>query len=433
MLNVKCIKDGNFGVLGNYFIMDGDYVDDITVSVYTTIRTIFYNTILECSQFTLYDLYNCLNVDEKKVAQYQEIDNAIVWLVDKQHILLHDYMGNEVKFDKKNKNSYFATFDKEEMDSSFTKVPYENMITLLEYIGNNKAKGFKKYQLIRYYLIIARVCSNKEQFFHVDMNTIKETTSISYQQCAKNNDLLQELGLIFYNNEYGTVAKSGKFKMNCTMFGHRNNKIDIPGQDELLLTEKLFNALVDDKVRNRTTLMRVNKQDINNKRSNTMKKIWEDRKSVIQEDITHTQEQEILEDTRDSVNRAIDEINEHFDTSGEDDNEDLCTGGTHDDYCNDTVTDVQDKDSAYVDGINEFYDRVNEIAKQEDGRKKKVYDSMMNTFLRLVSNDGLDAWVEEELKDVIVPVKDYKSVSLSMIVTAEMKFNKLLKEYDLVA
>lgn len=272
---MKKLKFEKYVAIDNDFICNST-IDDIVVSTYVIMKGVFYDQYLNCSQFTISDLYDWLQVDSYKANQYKEIDNAITWLVDNKYIQLYDLYGNWIEFDRKYKNSYIVCFDGEGEDN-YTQIPYCNLYDLCKYIKENKAQGFKKYQLIRYYLIIARVCSNYSKFYSVNMETISDITPISFKQCAKNNDALQDLGLIFYNNDYGMLSKSGKFKMNCTMFGHRNIKLN--NDETRTMTKEIFDFNVSQYVGGRKTLVEVDKIKINNKRSETMKRIWAERKS----------------------------------------------------------------------------------------------------------------------------------------------------------
>lgn len=261
-------------MVDNDFICDST-IDDIIVATYVVMKGIFYDQYLNCSKFCISDLYDWLQIDVYQPNQYKDVDNAITWLIENKYIRLYDLYGNSVEFDRKAKCSYIAFFDGEYEDN-YTQIPYCNLFDLIKYIKENKAKGFKKYQLIRYYLIIARTCSNHSKFYSVDMETINDITSISFQQCAKNNDVLQDLGLIFYNNDYGSLSKSGRFKMNCTIFGHRNIKLN--NDDTRMMTKEIFDFNVSQYVGGRKTLIEVDKVKINNKRSETMKRIWAERR-----------------------------------------------------------------------------------------------------------------------------------------------------------
>ena len=285
MLNIKELKIDNFGMLLNSFIEDyevnekGIDVSSINLSVYIVIRTIFYNPVLNYSQFCLNDLYSSLSVNDEKSAQYKPIDNAIKWLVDNEYMTLYDVLGQDIKFDKKYKGSYIVTFAEVTKEEGFTKIPFINLLSILEYISKNKSNGFKKYQLIRYYLIIARACSNVEQFFTKDIDSINEILPISSNQCKKNNEILHNLGCIYYNNEYVQITRDGRPKNESTMFGHRNNIMKTARFDGMYMTEEIFNCFVREKVDGRKTIVKIDKVKSNNKRSETMKKVWADRKS----------------------------------------------------------------------------------------------------------------------------------------------------------
>lgn len=271
--------DDFFGMIGNDLVMDGT-VNDVVISVYVTMRTVMYDITNKCSIVSLSALYELLTVSESQGTQTKEIKTAIEFLIENQYITLHDMFHKEIEFNPKSNRTYKVNFLNEDdstysENGGFTPIPKYNLTVLLEHIVHNKSRGFKKYQLIRYYSIIARVCSNSNKFGYISNERVQELIGLSPQKFKENNDLLQELGLIYYNNEYGYTSKSG-FNMYSTMFGHRNV---VMGTDNTGMTYDNFVSCIDNRLRS-SSIKKLDKEVISGKKSEAMKKVWEERKKI---------------------------------------------------------------------------------------------------------------------------------------------------------
>lgn len=282
-----------FGMVGNEFIMDGDISNEV-VAIYSIMRTVFYDVNKMCSTLNLQTLYDVLGA--KGTKPVNQVRDAITWLVDNQYIELYDMLYNPIEFDGKSQAMFRVSFLSEDENNrfieegGFTKIPLTNIVGLLNYISRNK--GIKKYQLIRYYLIVGRICSNDYNFGFITLDTLCNIVGISENTCVDWNMILKKLGLIDYNSEYGKVTKKGKFKMSPTMFGHYNvvNKHD----DEM--TEEQFKSCVEERVKG-VGYVKINTTQMANKKSSAMKKVWADRKAKEQVQDELSDMMDVLEPT----------------------------------------------------------------------------------------------------------------------------------------
>lgn len=283
---------GLFGIIPNKVITDYDIPDSV-LAVYTAIRTLYFDMNRGCSWFSVNELLNILNVDISQGKQTKVIQDAITYLIDNEYIELLDSFNNKVDFDTKNKAIYKVSFLLEDENNYFTgsggmtKIPECNLINLLKYISQNK--GIKKYQLIRFYLLVARGCSNSSQLWSLSQKHFQNIIKISAKTCAEWNLLLQQIGVIYYNNDYCSI-RDGKFYQGCTMYFHRNNNEEGYKND---VTMDVFNAVIMEKAKSKGLTL-FDKVGANNKRSQAMKKIWADRKNA-DEDISDTWGEDMAE------------------------------------------------------------------------------------------------------------------------------------------
>lgn len=267
-----------FGVIGNNFTMDEE-ISDIDATVYTIIRCMFYDNTRRHSILSFNGLYEFLNIPSNQGKPTKQIKESVNSLIEKGYIEIYDLFENKINFNEIVSNMFKVEFINENnkdnessvsIEGGFSRIPYDNIISLLKYTSKNK--GIKKYQLIRQYLIISRVCSNQFQFGHCSIDKMKDVMGISATNFKDNNNILSELGLIFYNNDYGHVDKKGRLKMDCTMFGHCNVEMKVFG-DGFYMDKETFKQFVDDYICDKK-LVKVDKDKINSKRSETMKKKW---------------------------------------------------------------------------------------------------------------------------------------------------------------
>ena len=280
-----------FGIIPNNMITNKN-IDDNVVSVYIVMRTLNFDINRSCSIITLHDLYNVLNVDATQGKQTKIIHDAIIYLIENKYIKLYDMLNNEIDFNTKNKFMLKVSFlleDEENRfigDGGFTKIPEYNLICLLNYIRNNK--GIKKYLLIRYYLLVARLCSNDTQMSNLSSHKyFNRIINISTSTCSNYNQILADLGIIFYNSDY--VQAINNIKNAPTIFFHRNNN-EI-GSTTCTMTQDKFNLIIEELADNYEWI-EIDKDEINNKRSETMKKVWKDRKKNYIDNVEELKEDE---------------------------------------------------------------------------------------------------------------------------------------------
>jgi hypothetical protein len=212
-----------FGMIGNKFIMD-DGIDNINVSVFTVVRTLFFDWNRHLSILNLHTLYEVLGVNKNQTKATNNIKDALQWLVNNSYIEINDFLMRETFKDVKKINTssmlkikFLQSSEFLAKNGGFAKVPDENLMRILNSVGYRD-----KYKIIRYYTLIARVCSNSGNWGSLSQNRAKEICGISANTCIEYNKILQDLGVIFYNNNYGRVNFKGEFKMTGTMFGHCN-------------------------------------------------------------------------------------------------------------------------------------------------------------------------------------------------------------------
>lgn len=276
MIKLSYEKD-NFGIVGNKFISNSN-IPDIAVSVYVVMRTIFFNMGRGCSYITLNDLYLILAVNPSQVSQTKPINEAILYLVEKKYLRLFDIWNKEILPDNKIKRIIKVSFDFEDENNifikggGFTKIPECNILNLLKYINENK--GMKKYQLIRFYLLIARSCSNENQLSSISQSFFHKKLAISSKTCAEWNLLLQQIGVIYYNSDYSKTKGDGVSNIT-TYYFHRNN-YENKQEDEKGLFERTLDSLAKEK-----GWSKLDKKEQSNKRSESMKKVWAERKEKL--------------------------------------------------------------------------------------------------------------------------------------------------------
>lgn len=303
-----------FGMVGNKFIKDEDISNEV-VAIYSVMRTVFYDVNKMYSTLNLQTLYDVLGVKGSKFVK--QVRDTITWLIDNEYIELFDMLYNPIEFDGKSQSMFMVSFSSAEIDEEhnyvfaaeggFTKIPLTNMVELLNYI--NSHKGIKKYQLIRYYLVVGRTCSNDSNFGYITQDTLCDVVGISENTCVDYNKLLKKLGLIDYSSEYGKVTKKGNFKMSPTMFGHYN----VVNQHGNEMTEEQFKRCVEERI-NSLGYVKVDTTQIANKKSNAMKKVWADRKAQEQVQDELSDMIEVLEPT---IEPCEEEVVEDWGTSFE--------------------------------------------------------------------------------------------------------------------
>lgn len=270
------VNKESFSIISNDMIADED-LSDTALSIYVIMRTVNFDVLNSCSYISASTLTNILNIGNTQSSQLKDLYNAIVELEHKNYIELYDFWNLSVKFDRKSNDIYKVSFLHEDenngISNGFTKIPEVNLLKILKYFNQNK--GIKKYQFIKYYLLIARSCSNDGQLWSISQKQLAQSINISRITCNTWTSILQDIGVIFYNNEYGKIGENGSFKYACTIFFHRNNnESGYKGK----VTLESFADIVAQEAKSKN-LFKLNTVTINNKRSETMKKIWADRKS----------------------------------------------------------------------------------------------------------------------------------------------------------
>lgn len=213
----------DFAIIENN-IIDCSELENNEVSIYIILKTIFGDRYKTVSSFTIYDLYDILKASS--TTQRNPIKNAISELISKGYIELFDIYGNtftDVDFSNLSK-TYKCKFKDICTDYGFTKIPVVNIMKLLTtdltVYGN-----IHKYKLIRYYLYIARRCSNNDLIGFVSMEKIKEAIGISGHTCTEYNNLLMANDILLYNNDYVSFGTNGNIRNSVTVFGHKNLQI----------------------------------------------------------------------------------------------------------------------------------------------------------------------------------------------------------------
>ena len=277
-----------YGIIGNELIETKD-IDSNISSVYSVLRTVFYDMSKEVAIFNLYTLYEIFNA--ASTTQRNPIKNAIQYLIAEKYIELYTYDCCDLtEFNASNVSQlYRCVFlnDNKQQDNEvttddphtngYTKISCLNIHNILSFLKDNNI-NIHKHKLIRYYLYIARRCSNSDLAGYVSMDTINKMIGISKQTCAEYNEILElDVGAIFYNNEYGRIDNNGNFKNGITIFGHRN--ILKYNENSYLTKEAFFNYVEYYSNKNKVVLL--DKYSINNKRSDSMRKVWQERKKII--------------------------------------------------------------------------------------------------------------------------------------------------------
>lgn len=269
-----------FCIIPNKLIQDESITDE-ALCLYVSLRSSCYMYDLMCSVTNLSSIYD--RFCAKSSSQRKIIKDAIQLLIDKELIALHTDTLDNYKFDSSNLHTIFLVeFVKEYIESEyikedgFTRFPLKNVYNLINYCKDTP-NGFLRYKFFKYYILIARRCSNIYNFGFVSMDNLKDIVGITNKTCSIYNEILSELDIIYYNNEYGYVDNKGLPKNFCTMFSHCN----IPDEMNEILSKQDFENMVQEHI-NKKHLIKIDKKKANSKRSETMKKIWEERKNSLQ-------------------------------------------------------------------------------------------------------------------------------------------------------
>ncbi|WP_231277499.1 hypothetical protein [Clostridium botulinum] len=115
-----------------------------------------------------------------------------------------------------------------------------------------------RFTFIRYFIAIQRVINNDAQFGWLTQSSIKSIISHNQTISKYNKILTDELNLIIYNNSYITPDRH----YCSTYFGKYGDDINFNKQLQIEVGAK--------------DLIYVDKTDSNIKRSNTLKKRWEE-------------------------------------------------------------------------------------------------------------------------------------------------------------
>lgn len=271
-------ENGNC-IVSNTMISSSDFTD-CDISVYVILRTIFFNPLKVKSIFSLRDFYMLFNMTQSKTKKM--IYDSIVHLKNSKYIEVYDYFGNSIEFENNSNITYKISFtDIEVLEgvdyTGFSIVPNIHIAIILNYLNNNK---IDRYKFIRYYLIIARCCSNSQRFGSIPMNKIKKIIKITNDTCKIFNMILQNnLEIIFYNNEYGYYDKNGNPKISSTMFGQKDVVMDY-NKEKHIMTYDEFESNVKANVSSYNWI-HIDKKILSNKKSESMKRYWENKRNGV--------------------------------------------------------------------------------------------------------------------------------------------------------
>jgi hypothetical protein len=130
------------------------------------------------------------------------IRDSIQGLINKDYIAIRDKNFNEVSFNKiNNKTHFYVGFDLPQ--NAFYKVYDSALDNLFETLTKSK---ISKFGIARYYIACMRVISNQATFGYISQSGCKKCGFAS-DTCSKYLKMLQDLGLILYNNDYLTQEK----------------------------------------------------------------------------------------------------------------------------------------------------------------------------------------------------------------------------------
>lgn len=212
----------------NWIVDNEDYTNQ-AIAIYTVLRSVFFNSSRRCSVCSLKVLCRSLGVKTTNYDKYSSIRKCIELLRENGYIKLWDMFEDIEVINIKDIDLSFRVeflFENDEAMfigvGGFVRVPEQNINILLAYIRSSEV-NIHKYQLIRYYLMIARICSNDSIAGYITQDKIRKNYKFADKTCKKYNTILAGLGLIFYNNSYIKYNKEfKKIISGCTFFGHRN-------------------------------------------------------------------------------------------------------------------------------------------------------------------------------------------------------------------
>lgn len=280
----------SFVMLDSEWITNKEITNEM-LTVYLCIRGFMYDNVTQQSKLFVPMLYDILGVDSKQNKLTTPVIKAINDLVYHGMIVVNDALNFEEKiFDIKECLYYSVEFPREyelkenlilynsnKVDNviPFTKIPYVNLESIFNYILDNK--GIKKYTFLRYYLLIAKACSNPMQVFSLSYATINDVINISNKTCNDYNDTLKSLDCILYTNNMYYI-KNNKIKNSATFYGHIGNPIkdkliDGGNYEDKMVDEKFFKMVVDEIIKEKGYVI-YDKEAMATKRSNTMKQKW---------------------------------------------------------------------------------------------------------------------------------------------------------------
>ncbi|AGK96774.1 hypothetical protein [Clostridium pasteurianum] len=186
------------------------------------------------------------------------IRKSIIGLIKKEYIAIRDKNFNEVDFgDIDNKTNFYVGFDLPE--SEFFQIYDSALDNLFESIPKIQS-NISKFKIARLYIACLRVISNQSEFGYISQSSCKKCGFAS-DTISKYFKILQDLGLILYNNDYLTPEKH----YTKTYVGNPDNKKNF----EFQLGEEIskFNLIHTDK-------------KISNKRRSVSKKIDNTKKKI---------------------------------------------------------------------------------------------------------------------------------------------------------
>ena len=285
MINSDYFYGDLFGQVGCEFVED-ECVSDSVLSVYAVLRTLFYDSTRDnmyYGKFSIASLYEIFNATTTN--QRNPIKEALSYLLKNKYIKLYDIMLNNIDLDFDNiskiyvvvflKDNSYDQDGEDDLDNQydghgekgFFKVPILNIHSIITFLKHNKTK-IHKHKFIRYYLYIARRCSNQDLCGYVTMKTVKDLLGISAKICSEYNSILKDINVIYYNNDYGKTKSDGSIKLMCTMYGHKNLKYDKDSTHTL--TKEKFEEMVNNYVSQKGYVL-INKEKLSNRVSEKMK------------------------------------------------------------------------------------------------------------------------------------------------------------------
>ncbi|WP_231159289.1 hypothetical protein [Clostridium botulinum] len=214
-----------------------------------------YSPIKEVSIASINMILNYMCVYNRNPKLIKTIKVAIEGLIQKGYIKqIMNLQYDPIEFDTiKNQDLFYIEMEND-LDNYF-KINDYDLDKIFNYLHNT---NMNRFTFIRYFIAIQRVINNDAQFGWLTQSSIKSIISHNQTISKYNKILTDELNLIIYNNSYITPDRH----YCSTYFGKYGDDINFNKQLQIEVGAK--------------DLIYVDKTDSNIKRSNTLKKRWEE-------------------------------------------------------------------------------------------------------------------------------------------------------------